>query len=308
MMKFLKYLGYTFLLLLVIVFTQLRCDIPLSKLVPKYTNAESKFMELDGMQVHYRVEGNGPPLVLVHGMAASLHTWEGWVNELKGEFRVISLDLPAFGLTGPQPQGKYDIAYYVEFLHRFMDKLGIYEFHLAGNSLGGLISWNYALTYPHQVKKLVLIDAAGYTTKREIPFVFKLARTPLVKDLMAYLSPKFMYRKSLEDVYGNDSLITEELIERYYELSLREGNRKAFVQRTNGGFEFQVERIKEIETQTLVLWGEVDKWIPLEHGKLFDAEIPNSELIVYTGVGHVPMEEIPTQTAKDVRAFLVKAP
>ncbi|CAN5347341.1 alpha/beta hydrolase [soil metagenome] len=307
MRKALKFLGYFTLLLLVLILSQLRCNIPVEKLKPIYTNADSKFIEVDNMQVHYRIEGNGPPLVLLHGMAASLHTWEGWAKELKTDFRVISIDLPAFGLTGPNPSNDYSIKFYVDFLHLFLDKLGIHEFHLAGNSLGGLIAWNYALTYPHQVKKLILIDAAGYKKMKDAPFVFKLARTPIVKDVMELLSPKYLVRMSLKDVYGSDSLVTDALVDRYYDLLLREGNRKAFVQRTNGGFEFQTNRIHEIETPTLIMWGEQDKWILLEDGQKFNDELPNSELIVYPGVGHVPMEEAPAKTAADARAFLLKA-
>lgn len=308
MWRALKYLGVITVILSVIILSQFRFDIPVNELKSIYANAESKFVEVDGMEVHYRIEGSGPPLVLLHGTAASLHTWEGWVKELKGEFKIISLDLPAFGLTGPNPANDYTIKYYVDFVHRFMDKIGIYEFHLAGNSLGGQIAWNYALTFPHQVKKLVLIDAAGYSLNRKIPFVFTLAQTPVLKDGFAHITPKFMIRKSLLDVYGNDDLVTDELVDRYYKFTLREGNRQAFVVRANTPFMYQTERIPEIETPTLILWGEQDQWIPLEHGKQFNAEIPNSELIVYPGVGHVPMEEIPVQTATDARAFLVKAP
>lgn len=307
MWKALKYLGVITVILLIIIFSQYRSDISVNELKPLYTNTESKFIEVDGMQVHYRIEGNGPPLVLLHGTAASLHTWEGWVKELKGEFRIISLDLPAFGLTGPNPTHDYTIKYYVDFLHRFMDRIGIYQFDLAGNSLGGQIAWNYALAFPHQVKKLVLIDAAGYSLNRKIPFVFTLARTPVVKELFAKITPKFMIKKSILDVYGNDELVTDELVERYYKFTLRAGNRQAFIDRANTTFTYQTERIPEITTPTLILWGEDDQWIPLEHGRLFNKEIPNSQLITYPGVGHVPMEEAPTKTAEDARAFLVKA-
>lgn len=307
MQKTLKFIGLFVIVMLAAMLTQVRCNIPVDKLKALYTNEQSKFLEMDGMQVHYRIEGTGPNLVLLHGMAASLHTWEGWANELKNDFRVISLDLPAFGLTGPNQSGDYSVKYYVDFLRLFLDKLGIHEFHLAGNSLGGLIAWNYTLAYPHQVKKLVLVDAAGYSKNQEVPFVFKMARTPVLNNLMTYLSPKYITRMSLEDVYGNDELVTDELVDRYHHMLLREGNRKAFLQRTASGFEYQPERVKEIETPTLILWGEVDKWIPLEHASIFKSELQNAELIVYPGVGHVPMEEIPAQTATDVRAFLLKA-
>lgn len=307
MRKALKYLSYFTVLVIILIASQLRCNIPVEELRLKYSSNESKFMEIQGMNVHYRVQGSGPTLVVLHGMAASLHTWEGWVDELKNDFQVVSIDLPAFGLTGPNPSGDYSIEAYVDFLHLFLDKIGVTQFHLAGNSLGGLIAWNYALSYPHQVQKLILIDAAGYPREDGIPFAINLARTPVVKDLMAYLSPKYLFRRSMKEVYGNDELITDELVDRYYDLMLREGNREAFVARSNGSFDYQTERIGEITTPTLILWGEADAWIPLAHGKLFDEQIPNSQLIVYPGVGHVPMEETPTQTAADAREFLLRA-
>ena len=110
-----------FLIIIAAIYT--RFDIPVEKLIGKYANKESKFIEIDGMKVHYRDEGKGIPVILLHGTAASLHTWDDWTSELKKSYRVIRLDLPAFGLTGPHPQRKYDIQTYVSFLHHFLQKI-----------------------------------------------------------------------------------------------------------------------------------------------------------------------------------------
>jgi pimeloyl-ACP methyl ester carboxylesterase len=127
-------------------------DIPVEELKLEYANEQSEFMELNGLSVHYRDEGEGMPVVLVHGTAASLHTWDDWTNTLKEHYRVIRMDIPAFGLTGPDPKGDYSIDGYVGFLAQFLDQLHIDSMYLAGNSLGGNIAWNFASEHPDKVK------------------------------------------------------------------------------------------------------------------------------------------------------------
>ena len=111
-------------------------DLPLSYLKDKYAGPESRFLALDGMQVHYRDQGQGQAVVLVHGTASSLHTWEEWARGLKTNYRVVRMDLPAFGLTGPNRANDYSLEAYDAFLVSFLDKLGIERCHLAGNSPG----------------------------------------------------------------------------------------------------------------------------------------------------------------------------
>ena len=162
-------------------------DLPFAELVAKYTNDESEFVDVAGMRVHYRDEGSGDvPLILLHGTGASLHTWDGWTPVLVHDFRIIRLDLPGFGLTGPAPDSDYTVQAYVEYLAAFADALGIERFHLAGNSLGGQIAWNFATRYPDRVMKLVLIDSAGYP-KEAAPSastVIRLAGMPVINELM----------------------------------------------------------------------------------------------------------------------------
>lgn len=285
--------------------TQLRTDIGVEELQAKYANAASRFIMLHGMRVHYRDEGAGPTLVLLHGTASSLHTWEGWASALQNDFRIVRMDLPGFGLTGPNATHDYSLPQYVDFLAAFADSLKLERFHLAGNSLGGEIAWHFALAQPARVKSMILLDAAGYPITR-VPFAFTLARNPLTRFFTRWITPRSLVQKSVLDVYGDDGKVTEALVQRYYELTCRAGNRAAFIARARAFHVVEFERIKQILTPTLIQWGAQDEWIPVADAQRFVADIPNSELIIYEDAGHVPMEEIPEQTAHDAKNFMLR--
>ncbi len=285
----------------------IRPDIPVEELRPEYTNEDSEFMELDGMDVHYRVEGEGPPLLLLHGAFASLHTWDGWVDRLKNEFKLIRLDLPAHGLTGPRPNSDYSISGYVEFLNRFMSKLGISSFNIAGNSLGGLMSWRFALRYPEKIKKIILVSAAGYQDEEgdgETPLLFRVAMAPVLGNILTSVTPRSFIEMNLKSVYADDSKVTPELIERYQDLVRREGNRDAMLSALGSNRVDKSDEIPDIEKPTLIQWGRQDEWIPVENAERFHSDLPNSTLKIYDNVGHVAMEEIPGRTASDAEEFL----
>lgn len=140
-------------------------DRSLDSLVPRWAPPPSDFLDLDGQLVHYRDQGPASdpvPLVLIHGTSASLHTWEGWATALAQTHRVVSFDLPGFGLTGPNADGDYRDARYVDFVRRLLARLGVARAVVAGNSLGGEIAWQLALADPARVAGLVLIDSAGH--------------------------------------------------------------------------------------------------------------------------------------------------
>lgn len=277
---------------------------PVEALRAAYTYPESGFADVMGMPVHYRSVGEGPVLLLLHGTGATLHTWEGWTAELRDSFRVISVTLPAFGLTGPHPDEDYSIPGYVDFVEAFAKETGLGQFHLAGNSLGGLIAWEYALAHPERVQKLVLLDASGWPRDKEMPLAMRLARKPVFKQLLQRITPKALFRKSLREVYANPDRISDTLVDRYFDLFLREGNRRAYVQRMNQAYQPDPNRLSGLDIPTLILWGEQDTWIPVADAYRFDEVLPNSQLLIYPDAGHVPMEEWPARTAEDVRAFL----
>lgn len=294
-----------FLILLVVLLASgIRRDIPVSELKPRYATGASQFMELEGMLVHYRDEGSGPPLLLIHGTSSSLHTWDAWTEAMKDHRRVVRLDLPGFGLTGPAPDGDYRAVRLARVASAFLDRLQIPQADVAGNSLGGRVSLELALAHPEQVRRLVLVDAAGMSGQAPPP-IFRLAKTPVVNNLLTVISPRFMVRNNVEQVYGDPSRVTDALVDRYHALLLREGNRRALVDRLTGPRDEDMDqRLAAVRVPVLVQWGELDAWIPLPLGRRMVAGIAGAELRVYEGLGHVPMEEDPVATARDADAFL----
>lgn len=309
--KKIKYVFYTIIVVLILLIKGVvYSDIPVEELKKKYANEFSKFIEVDGMQVHYRDEGKGTPIVLIHGTASSLHTWNDWTEELKKTHRVLRMDLPAFGITGANANADYSIQNYTRFLQEFLSKVNVDNFYLVGNSLGGNIAWDYAAEHPEKVKKLVLIDASGLQTNKPQPWIFKLAKTPVLNSLFLYVTPKAVIKDNMEQVYHDDSKITDELITRYHEMALRTGNRQAFIDRAKTDFKLgeksNLEKLKSIKTETLLLWGENDLWIPLDNGKRMNSLLENSKLVVIKNSGHVPMEENPTESLKLFFDFINK--
>jgi pimeloyl-ACP methyl ester carboxylesterase len=308
--KFLKLTSILLVLLIVIIsFFFGYKDKNVEELKAKYAQNPSQFIEVNGMNVHYRDEGNpndSVPLVLIHGTGSSLHTFEEWVKILRGSHRIVRMDIPAFGLTGPDPQHDYSMEKYVSFVNNFLAAKGIKRCILVGNSLGGQIAWQFALAHPQKLAKLILIDAAGYAvTSQKSVLAFQVARMPVIKNCMTFITPYPLARKSVESVYADKSKITDALVDRYFELTLRTGNRQAFVDRLNMLYDTtNIPKIKTIKTPTLVLWGEQDLLIPMENGQRFHDDLPNDTLVILKNMGHVPMEENPAESLKPVLDFL----
>jgi pimeloyl-ACP methyl ester carboxylesterase len=309
-MKYLKFIVLSLLVLgVALSYFYWENDIPFDTLKSKYTTAASAFVDVMQMQVHYRDEGNkndSLPLVLIHGTGASLHTWEESVKLLTDSFRVITLDLPAYGLTGPNPKRIYSQAFYVQFIDEFLKRIHVNKCIIGGNSLGGAIAWNYTYEHPTKVEKLILIDAAGYPMISESkPIAFTLAQIPVLKHMLNYITPRFLAKKSVMNVYDDPTKVTEKVVDRYFDLFLREGNRQAFVDRMNfSTYPDHLIRLRTIKTPTLIVWGENDKLIPIENAQKFHADLPNDTLVVLEKTGHVPMEENPGRTVDAIRLFL----
>jgi pimeloyl-ACP methyl ester carboxylesterase len=294
--------------LIIVISIYWKNDIDINELKNKYAYPTSSFIFIEGINVHFRDVGKGDAILLIHGTGASLHTWEKWINILSTDYRVISFDLPGFGLTGPDPNHNYQISRYTAILDSLMVKLKVDSFHIAGNSLGGLVAWHYTTQFPQKILTLNLIDAAGLPQPgKKPPFIFQLAKLPVLSTLLQKVTPKSIIEKSMLDVYKNDQLVTEKLIDRYFELSLREGNRTAFVKRMSQLNEkLVVGDLENITVPVLIQWGKDDRWIPLANAFEFQKLIPKAELIIYDS-GHVPMEENPMETVKDYMIFLKKS-
>lgn len=298
-----------FLMLAALAFAVAKApDRSLESLVPRWAPPPSDFLDLDGQLVHYRDQGPSSdplPLVLIHGTSASLHTWEGWVAGLSATRRVISFDLPGFGLTGPNADNDYSDARYVAFVRQLLSRLGVGRVVLVGNSLGGEVAWQVALADPSRVAGLVLVDAAGFNFVPEsLPLGFRIARIPVLREPMRWVLPRRAIEDSVLNVYGDPSRVTAALVDRYYELTLREGNRVALMRRMDQLAPGPTERLGEIKVPTLILWGERDRLIPVRWAQAFHQAIPGSQLVVFPKLGHVPQEEDPAATLAALRDWL----
>jgi len=309
MKKLLRLIAFAAVLLVIAFFALRKEAIPLETLKHKYTNEYSAFMNLDDMSVHYRIEGEGKPIVLIHGTGSCLQTWDDWTDSLVAHgYKVIRPDMPAFGLTGPRKDKDYSIKRYVSFLYTFMSNLKIDTFALAGNSLGGEIAWCYAATFPQKVSHLILVDPAGFYSKekgRNGALLFKAAKIKWLAAIMSKMDTKIIVEKTIRDVYEDDSKIKPEINKMYYELSLREGNRESFSDRVQLIDSEQHPDITAIQAPTLIQWGKQDKLIDISMAENFKV-ITNSTLLVYDGVGHSPQEEIPARSVADAMDFMLK--
>lgn len=300
---FKKFLFFLTLGILLLGVFSVSPDKSFEELAPKYAASPSKLIEVKGLKIHYRDQGKGYPIVLIHGTGASLHTWDEWTEELIKNYRVIRLDLPAYGLTGQDPEKRYSSLDYVNLLDAFLDQLGVKEFHLGGNSLGGLVSWLYASYHDQKVNKLLLLNPSGFPFD-STPMVIKLAKIPILNLFIRYITPKSFVKKNLKEVYYNDDLITNKTIDRYYDLTLFEGNRDAFIDRSLIEREDYTDRLTLIQSPALVIWGENDEWIPVEDSEKFKAHLNNIKVVIMPKTGHIPMEERPKESVAIALDFL----
>jgi pimeloyl-ACP methyl ester carboxylesterase len=296
-------------------------DRPVESLIARWAPVKtaSRFVTVGCMQVHVRDEGphtNAEPIVLLHGTGASLHTWDGWAQELVKTRRVIRFDLPGFGLTGPYrgewlAQGeRYTLLNYAKFVVATLDALGVSEpVVLGGNSLGGQIAWETAdflrTSQPQRVAQLILVDSTGYPFESiSVPIGFRIARIKALAFLQENTLPRALIEASVRNVYGDPSNITQALFDRYYELALCEGNRRTLGSSLRENLAEGSERIASIKQPTLILWGGKDRFIPPSHATRFARDIADSKLVMFETLGHVPHEEDAVQTVTAVQAFL----
>ncbi|MEE4350962.1 MAG: alpha/beta hydrolase [Pacificimonas sp.] len=288
-------------------------DTDAAEMRAKYTSEASRFITAEpGLDIHVRDEGprGAPVLLLAHGASASLHTWEPWVEELSDDYRIVSYDQPGHGLTGPHPRRCYSDVCMVAAAHAVAEALDLNEFVIGGNSMGGWLAWNYALRHPDRVAGMVLVDAAGITVEEDdedgLPIGFRILAMPGVNQLATQITPRSMIETSLRQTVVDQDRVSEAEIDRYWELLRYPGNRQATLDRFSAprGEEATAERMATLTMPTLIQWGTEDTLIPVAVGEAFDERLPNSELIIYENVGHIPQEEMAERSAADVRAFL----
>jgi pimeloyl-ACP methyl ester carboxylesterase len=273
----------------------------------QYGGPPSEFLPVLGVRLHVRDTGpkTAPAVILLHGLGSSLHTWEDWAQALSGRFRVIRYDLPGFGLTGADPSGDYSDTRGKAVLAALMDRLGIRRACVVGNSLGGKLAWKFASAYPDRAEKLVLISPDGFASPG---FAYdEPAKVPALARLLPYTLPRFMMKMNLVPAYGDAARLTDTVIDRYRDLMLAPGVRRALLARTS---QVRLERpdalLGRIEAPTLLVWGEKDRLIPLRNAQKYLKAIHASRLVTFPDLGHVPQEEAPAGSLPPVAAFLAE--
>jgi len=292
-----------------------RPDIPYATLEAKYASPTSRYVELsNGVRVHYRDQGrrDGPVLVMVHGFSANLETWEPWVQRLGGDYRIISLDLPGHGLTRAPEGFTLPRSGFVDIVDQTTRKLGAEKFVLIGNSMGGGVTWNYALAHPDRVQGIVLVDAAGWPregdAKDDGPVAFKILRHPVGRFLVKDLDASAMTKAGLRDAFEpQPDLATEAMATRYVEMARAPGHKDIILGLMSSFASDDAaskEKLSKIAVPTLVLHGDTDKLIPVAAARKFGDAIPGSTVIIYEKTGHIPMEQVADKSAADLAAWL----
>lgn len=306
-----RIVGILLLLTVAVLAFSREVDRSVESLVARWAPPPSDFVDLGGQMVHLRDVGpigDPTPIVLVHGTSSSLHTWEPWVKELQKTRRVITFDLPGFGLTGPRDDARYTAEDDARFTIALLDRLKVQRFTIGGNSLGGMVAWQVATLVPDRVDRVVLVDAAGIPDSlRSVPVGWRIARLPFIGALAEWTLPRPLVTEGLVTVYGDPEKITGEVVDRHFELTLRQGNRAALRQRLQQfNPDGDARRIAQVRQPTLILWGGRDRVFPVAAAREFQRLIPGSELVVFDTLGHVPHEEGPVATLAPVLSFLAR--
>jgi pimeloyl-ACP methyl ester carboxylesterase len=271
----------------------------------KYDDPATTYPNIDGIALRVRDTGSpaAPALILLHGFGGSLDTWQPWADTLDKTYRVIRIDLPGFGLTGPDPTSDYADERATALIAALMDHLHIQTATLIGNSLGGRIAWQFAAAYPNRTDKLILISPDGFASPG---FDYdKAPKIPFIMQLLPYTHPKFMLRANLAVAYANPENLTPATFTRYDDMMRAPGDRAAMLVRMSQTIlQNPKPTLQKIKAPTLLLWGAKDGMIPITNASNYQADIPNTKLVTLPTLGHVPFEEAPAASLPPVLQFL----
>lgn len=286
----------------------------LETLTAKYAQAPSQFITIDGVPLHIRDEGNKDsalaPLILLNGHLGNLRMWDGWIAVLGPHMRVIRLDFPPYGLSGPDPTGTYSTDRAVALLGGLMDHLGLQVVNLGGTSNGALVATIYAIRNPTRVGKLVVSTLPNGRPPKRTPAPEMLQGVQFNGWLAPYQT-EYFYRAFLRDVFAKPERATDALIAQYTDINNRDGAKAwvdAYIQTQYKLWDTTdvPALFAQLTTPTLLQWGDGGRVLPPFVGDSVRDQLKNAPLTMkrYVDAGHMPMLELPEQTAADALAFL----
>lgn len=285
-------------------------DIPTETLTQKYRGGDLRFETVDGTRLAYRLEGlpleSAPVVVLIHSHYFNARMWDGWLPELADDFTVLRFDMTSHGLTGPDAKHDYSMERDLTLLAGLFDALGLDSVALVGSSLGGNIAFHYAARYPDQVEKLVLVNSGGL--KREQSSRRNASAIPDWFHRVFYFVPEMAYRKFIEWMVYDPSVVSDALVEEFHDMFRHSGNRKAEMNRMRS---FDVGEpapvLAAVKAPVLILWGEQNPQLPVTHVERFETLLVSSPSVVshiIPAAGHLLPLEKPRLSARLTREFL----
>jgi len=274
-----------------------------------------RYIDVQGYRTRYWDEGSGQPLLLVHGLGSSAESWLFNVEPLAKHYRVLVPDLIGFGKSGKTTDpAELTLARSSRFLAGFLESQGVAKAHVAGNSMGGIVSLQFAVDYPAMVDKLVLVDAAGFGA--DVHISFRLQSLPLLGEILAEPSRRGT-RMSLEVASQRRAFITDDLIERFYELGKQPGMKAPFLAAVRQGITLAgvkqsllaplQARIPQIKSPTLIMWGRHDKVLPISHLETAKRLLPQASVHIFEDCGHIPQMENAVEFNRVLHNYLTAA-
>jgi pimeloyl-ACP methyl ester carboxylesterase len=245
-----------------------------------------------------------PAILLLHGFGASLQAWDDWAPALEKNLRVLRIDIPGFGLSGPAVNQDYSDAADVARVIAVMDQLGVQQVIVAGHSMGGRIAWNLAAAHPERVSQLVLLSPDGFPDPNAKSD--KTYEVPALLGLLPYSLPQWALRMGgVAPAFADNSQLTPQMMQRYHDMMLAPGVRTALLERMRQTRNSDpVSRLQSIKAPTLLLWGEKDAFIPVSNAQDYLKAMPQAKLVTLPDVGHVLHEEAPQASVQAVLDFL----
>lgn len=277
--------------------------LPLAEVAERHRDAASRFAEVDGVRVHYKDEGRGAAVLLVHGTFGDLADWDTWAARLATRLRVLRLDLPGFGLTGPVASGNYSVDRLLGLVDGFMDTLEIERFAIAGVSFGGLVAFRYAGTRTERVSALLLANSAGIQPGQRAAGSggYNILTDPQVREADV--------RRFLEFMLNDAALITPALVQRklaFANVAGRGDEAAAALRLYERGTPERV--LARVRAPALVMWGGANQALATQTADAFVAALrraPVRERLIYADGGHMLHLQRAQQTADDAHTFFL---
>lgn len=267
----------------------------------------------DPVRLAYREQGEGEPILLIHGFGANAYTWRLLEPALAGSHRVIALDLKGFGQSDKPLDKKYSALDQATLVSEFIEQKDLKNLTIVGHSLGGGVALVLALDEDSRkrgrIEKLVLIDSVAYPQK--IPFAFNLLSAPVIGPVANFLVPKELQaRAALRIAYHDNSKFDSKDVAEYAGPLHDRGSQHAMIYSVRQIMPENIDALSAlystIDVPALILWCDHDKVIRPHVGWRLHQELPNSTFRLVRGCGHIPQEERPEETAQALLAFLAQ--